>query len=62
MNLGGNELLIIGVVALLIFGPSQLPKLFKGLGQSIREMKLAAKELIPGEDEPVKKDETKKGP
>ena len=31
-NFGGGEILIIFIIVLLIFGPSQLPKLAKGMG------------------------------
>jgi sec-independent protein translocase protein TatA len=39
MDVGAPELLIILVVALLIFGPSQLPKLSRSLGQAAREFR-----------------------
>jgi sec-independent protein translocase protein TatA len=50
-GLGGPELMLILVILLLLFGGSKLPSLAKGLGQSIKEFKNAAK------DEP--KDEKK---
>ena len=37
MRIGTNELLIILVVALLIFGPKNLPKLGKMFGKTINE-------------------------
>lgn len=37
--LGGPELLIILVIALLLFGGSQLPKLARSLGQAQKEFK-----------------------
>ena len=39
MSLGMPELLAIGVIALLIFGPRQLPKLGKAFGDTIREVR-----------------------
>ncbi len=39
MDVGAPELLIILVVALLIFGPSQLPKLSRSLGHAAREFR-----------------------
>ncbi len=36
-GLGGNELLIIAFVVLLLFGGRKLPELMKGLGKGIRE-------------------------
>ena len=43
-GLGGTELIIILVIILLLFGGAKLPALAKGLGQSIKEFKKAAKE------------------
>jgi len=43
--LGGTELLVIAAIALLIFGPRQLPKLGRSLGESIREFRGVGKEL-----------------
>lgn len=42
VDLGAPELLIILVVALLIFGPSQLPKLSRSAGQAVREFRRAS--------------------
>jgi sec-independent protein translocase protein TatA len=56
MGLGGGELLLIFAILLLLFGGSKLPGLAKGLGQSVREFKKAAKE----EDEDPKPAEAKK--
>lgn len=53
-NLGTTELIIILAIILLLFGGAKLPALAKGLGQSIKEFKKAAKE---GEDDA--KDEKK---
>ncbi len=50
MNLGLPELLVIGAVALLVFGPRRLPELAKGLGKGIRDFKKA----VSGEDEEPK--------
>ena len=41
MNLGLPELLLIGGVVLLVFGPKRLPELAKGLGKGIRDFKKA---------------------
>jgi sec-independent protein translocase protein TatA len=50
-SLGVPELLIIGVIALLIFGPKKLPELGKGLGKSIKDFKDAmAEKSGPEED------------
>jgi sec-independent protein translocase protein TatA len=36
-NLGFQELLIIGVVVLVLFGGRKIPEFMKGLGKGIRE-------------------------
>jgi sec-independent protein translocase protein TatA len=50
------HLILIGGIALLIFGPKKLPELGKGLGESIRGFKsaMAAKDEItaPQKSEP----------
>jgi sec-independent protein translocase protein TatA len=52
-NLGLPELIIVGIIALLIFGPKKLPDLGAGLGKAIRDFKGAINE------EPAKKEEPK---
>jgi len=46
-QLGFPELLIIGAIALLIFGPKKLPDLGKGLGSAIRDFKNAINDNSP---------------
>jgi sec-independent protein translocase protein TatA len=55
-QLGLPELIIIGIIALLIFGPKKLPDLGAGLGKAIRDFKGAINEREP---EPPKKEEKK---
>jgi sec-independent protein translocase protein TatA len=54
---GGGEWVLILLVLLLLFGGTKLPQLAKGLGQSIKEFKKAAKEDEPA---PQAKEELKK--
>ncbi|MBS4174624.1 twin-arginine translocase TatA/TatE family subunit [Bacillus sp. FJAT-49736] len=56
-SLGFGEVLIIIVVALLIFGPTKLPKLGKAAGDTLREFKKGMNGIISEEDE--KKEENK---
>ena len=51
-KLGLPEILIILAIALLIFGPSKLADLGKGLGEGIKNFKSAVKD---GEQDPDKK-------
>ncbi len=47
-NLGGQELIIIVVLVLLLFGGRKIPELMRGLGRGIREFN-AAKSNIQSE-------------
>jgi sec-independent protein translocase protein TatA len=60
-SLGLPELIIIGLIALLIFGPKKLPDLGAGLGKAIRDFKGALNESEPAQDE-KKKEEKKEEP
>ena len=44
-NFGGGEMVIVLLIILLLFGPSQLPKMARGFGQAIREFKKAQREM-----------------
>ena len=44
-SIGGPELLVIFVVALLIFGPRKLPELGRMLGKGLSEFRRAAADL-----------------
>jgi len=45
VNFGGTEVMLIVLVILLLFGPSQIPKMARGFGQAIREFKKAQREI-----------------
>ena len=53
--IGPQELIIVLVVVVLMFGGTKIPELMKGLGKGIREFKNASKT----EDEQPKKDADK---
>ena len=44
-DLGWSEMLIIGVVALIVVGPKDLPKLFQTLGQTVGKIRGLAREF-----------------
>lgn len=46
MNLGFQEILLIFLVILLLFGAKKLPELARSMGQALREFKKAVKETI----------------
>lgn len=50
---GGNEWLIVAVVALVLFGGSQLPKLAKNLGSAQKEFKKGLAEGKEDEETPA---------
>ncbi|MHB1260345.1 MAG: twin-arginine translocase TatA/TatE family subunit [Thermoplasmatota archaeon] len=50
-SMGIQELLIIAGVALLVFGPSRLPKMGKAFGETIREFRKVGKDLAEAGDE-----------
>jgi len=54
----GFEWVIIFLIILLIFGPSKLPQLARGLGQAIYEFRKASQGIT--EETPPKKEEKKK--
>jgi sec-independent protein translocase protein TatA len=58
-GLGTQELIIILVIALFIFGAKKLPEIGKGLGKSIREFKSSVSGEGENED-PAKPKEIKK--
>ena len=47
--LGGQEIIIIALILLLLFGGRKIPELMKGLGKGIREFKDASKGGSEGE-------------
>ncbi|MES1168522.1 MAG: twin-arginine translocase TatA/TatE family subunit [Oleiharenicola lentus] len=51
-GLGTTELIIVLVIILLLFGGAKLPSLARGLGQSIKEFKNAAKDEPKDEKKP----------
>lgn len=44
-GLGMQELIIILIIALLVFGANKLPEIGRGLGRGIREFRKASTEL-----------------
>ena len=45
------SLIIIGLIALLIFGPKKLPSLGRAMGSTLREFRSATKGLTDYEDD-----------
>ena len=55
LGMGTQEIIIILVIVLLMFGGKKIPELMKGLGSGIKEFKNAAKD-----DSSAKKEEDTK--
>jgi sec-independent protein translocase protein TatA len=51
--LGGQEILIIAILVLLLFGGKKIPELMRGLGKGIKEFK-DAKDGTEGKEEEKK--------
>jgi sec-independent protein translocase protein TatA len=54
---GGQELLIIALILLVLFGGTRIPSLMRGMGQGIREFR---KELRSGDREGGEPEEKEK--
>ncbi|MCR4604213.1 MAG: twin-arginine translocase TatA/TatE family subunit [Prevotella sp.] len=44
-GLGGQEILLIALVVLLLFGGAKIPELMKGLGKGVKSFKDGMKEV-----------------
>ena len=58
-NIGPGELLIIGLIALLLFGAGRIADIGKGLGQGISNFKKGLREA-DDEDKPKKAEKVEK--
>lgn len=57
LNIGGQEILIILLIVLVLFGGRKIPELMKGLGKGVREYKKAMNSVeddLNGNPEPDK--------
>ena len=46
MSLGPQEILIILIGALILFGPKKLPEIGKSLGEAMRELRKASRSVM----------------
>jgi sec-independent protein translocase protein TatA len=65
-GLGMQELIVIMIIVLVLFGASRLPEIGKGIGQAIRNFKKATTEpdeidITPKKPIEEKKEEKKEG-
>ena len=59
-GLGYQELLLILVIVLILFGAQRLPDLARSLGSSVKEFKKGVTELNKDDSSAAKKDDEKK--
>ena len=45
LGLGGQEILLIALVVLLLFGGAKIPELMRGLGKGVKSFKEGMKEV-----------------
>ncbi len=57
MGLGGQELLIILLIFLLLFGGAKVPELMRGMGKGVKAFKDGMKEVDPEEPKKEEKKE-----
>ncbi len=63
LGLGTQEILLILLIILLLFGAKKIPEIMRGLGKGIREFKHASQEAVDEitsltEDEPKETEDT----
>ena len=51
MRLGGSELLIVLLIVVILFGPSQIPKLTRMFGQSVKSFRDGLEDVEKDKDE-----------
>ncbi|QKZ11141.1 twin-arginine translocase TatA/TatE family subunit [Spirosoma sp. KUDC1026] len=59
MGLGSQEMILIFLALLLLFGAKKIPELARGLGKGIREFKDATKDVRDNIEDSLKESETK---
>ena len=58
--IGGNEILIILLIVLVLFGGKKIPELMKGLGKGVKEYKNAVNNVEDEVKSATSNDEAKK--
>ena len=56
-GLGMQEILVIALICLLLFGGKKIPELMKGLGKGVKSFKEGMNEVTEVEEKQEKKDE-----
>ncbi|MBP5340570.1 MAG: twin-arginine translocase TatA/TatE family subunit [Prevotella sp.] len=50
LGLGGQEILLIALIVLLLFGGAKIPELMRGLGKGVKSFKDGMKEVSTDEE------------
>ncbi|RXZ81765.1 twin-arginine translocase TatA/TatE family subunit [Paenibacillaceae bacterium] len=50
-SIGATGFILLGLLALLLFGPNKLPELGRAFGRTLREFKNGTKELTTADEE-----------
>ena len=58
MGLGFPEMILIGLVILVLFGPKKIPEIAQGLGKGMREFRKAMKEVQDKVEHAASEDKT----
>jgi TatA/E family protein of Tat protein translocase len=58
-NIGFQEILVILIIALLVFGPRKLPEIGRSIGRAMGEFKRATNDLKSSIEEEVRAEERK---
>ena len=58
-GLGTQEILVIALIILLLFGGKKIPELMKGLGKGVKSFKDGLNELDADKDDKAKEDQKK---
>ena len=58
-GVGTQEIIIILVIALVVFGPKKLPEIGKAIGQGLREIKKASKDIVESVTDDIQIEEPK---
>jgi sec-independent protein translocase protein TatA len=57
--IGGQEIILILVIILVLFGGKKIPELMRGLGKGVNEYKKAKNEILEDVSDPTKEQPTK---
>ena len=57
MGIGGQEIIVIAIIVLLLFGGKKIPELMKGIGKGVKSFKDGVNGLDDDKDKPTSEPE-----